>query len=94
MTDRLPAPAPEPSGEILLYQTDDGSTRIEVRMEGDTVWLSQRDMAELFQSTPQNITQHIAAIFEEGELVESATCKDYLQVQTEGTRGDLTRPSE
>ncbi|MBC7817315.1 MAG: virulence RhuM family protein, partial [Planctomycetaceae bacterium] len=86
MTDRLPAPAPEPSGEILLYQTEDGSTRIDVRMEGDTVWLSQRDMAELFQTTPQNITQHIAAIFEEEELVEATTCKDFLQVQTEGKR--------
>ncbi len=86
MTDRLPAPASEPSGEILLYQTEDGSTRIDVRIEGDTVWLSQRDMAELFQTTPQNITQHIAAIFEERELVEAATCKDFLQVQTEGKR--------
>lgn len=50
------------------------------------MWLTQRDMSELFQTTPQNITQHIAAIFEEGELVESATCKGYLQVQMVGNR--------
>lgn len=87
MTDKnLSAPAPDDSGAFLLYQTEDGQTRIEVRMEDETVWLTQRDMAELFQTTPQNITQHIAAIFDEGELSESATCKDYLQVQIEGNR--------
>lgn len=72
--------------EILLYQTDDGSTSIEVRLEGETVWLSQKQMAELFQTTPQNITIHIRNIFQEGELEEGSTCKDYLQVQTEGRR--------
>jgi len=87
MTDTdLPSPAPGDSGEFILYQTEDGQTRIEVRMEHETVWLTQREMAELFQTTPQNITQHIAAIFEQGQLIESATCKDYLQVQREGNR--------
>ena len=86
MGKHVPSSASEPSGKILFYQTEDGSTRIDVRMEEDTVWLSQRDMAELFQTTPQNITQHIAVLFEERELVEAATCKDFLQVQTEGKR--------
>ncbi len=87
MTDKtISAPAPDDSGEFILYQTEDGQTRIEVRLEQETVWLTQRGMAELFQTTPQNITQHIAAIFEEGELAELATCKDYLQVQIEGNR--------
>lgn len=55
-------------------------------MAADTVWLTQKDMAELFQTTPQNITQHLASIYEEGELTESATCKEYLQVRSEGKR--------
>ena len=68
MTDQLPVPAPEPGGEVILYQSDDGSTRIEVRLEGDTVWLPQKAMAELFQTTKQNISLHIQHVFEEGEL--------------------------
>ena len=86
MTDNLPTPDSGDSGEFILYQAEDGQTRIDVRMEQETVWLTQRDMAELFQTTPQNVTQHIAAIYEEAELTESATCKDYLQVQSEGNR--------
>ncbi len=81
-----PSSAPEPSGEILLYETEDGKARVEVRMVDETVWLPQRIMADLFQTTPQNITQHLAALYEEGELVESATCKDFLQVRQEGGR--------
>jgi hypothetical protein len=54
---------------------------LEVRLDGDTVWLTQAQMAELFQTTPQNITLHLKAIFAEGELDEVATCKDYLQVR-------------
>lgn len=72
--------------EILIYQTEDGRTRIQVRLEGETVWLTQADMAQLFQTTPQNITLHLKNIFQEGELDEAATCKDFLQVQTEGGR--------
>lgn len=86
MTKNLPAPAPDDAGQFVLYQTEDGHTRIDVRIERDTVWLPQRGIAELFQTTPQNITQHIAAIYEEGELAEEATCKDFLQVQSEGAR--------
>lgn len=80
-----PSPLP-PNGEILLYQTEDGRTRIECRFENETLWLSQALMAELFQTTPQNITLHIKALYEEGEADEAATCKDYLQVRQEGGR--------
>lgn len=87
MTDKdLTAPAPDDSGEFILYQTEDGQTRIEVRMEQETVWLTQRGMAELFQTSVPNINQHISAIFEEGELDQGATIKQYLIVQTEGNR--------
>ena len=75
-----------PGGELVLYRTEDGHTRISVRVEDRTVWLTQAGMAELFQTTPQNITLHLAAIYEEGELEEEATCKDYLQVRREGAR--------
>ncbi len=74
------------SSQILLYKTDDGHSRIEVRLENETVWLSQALMAELFQTTTQNITIHIKGIYEDGELDELATCKEYLQVRQEGAR--------
>lgn len=74
------------NSEILLYQTEDGQTRIDVRIEEETVWLSQVQMVELFQTTKQNISLHIKNIFEEGELEEISTVKDYLTVQTEGKR--------
>lgn len=78
---------PEPQGgEIILYQTEDGRTRIQCRFEQDTLWLTQAQIAELFQTTPQNVTLHLKAIFAEGELSEAATCKDYLQVRLEGRR--------
>jgi hypothetical protein len=54
LTANLPEPTPDPSGQVILYQSQDGTTRIEVRLEGDTVWLPQRAMAELFQTTVQN----------------------------------------
>lgn len=76
----------EPRSEIILYQTEDGRTRLEVRFEAETLWLSQALMAELFQTTPQNITLHLKALFAEGEIEERATCKDYLQVRQEGSR--------
>jgi hypothetical protein len=79
-------PANPPRSELLIYQTEDGRTRIQVRLEDETVWLTQADMAQLFQTTSQNITLHLKNIFQEGELDEAATCKDFLQVQTEGGR--------
>jgi len=74
------------NSQIVIYQTENGITKLEVRLENETVWLSQKLMAELFQTTPQNITIHLKNIYEEGELVEIATCKDFLQVQKEGDR--------
>ena len=79
-----------PHSEIVLYQTEDGHTRIQCRFENETIWLTQALIAELFQTTPQNVTLHLKSIFEDGELVEAATCKDYLQVRSEGTR-DVSR---
>lgn len=76
----------QPSGEFQLYQTEDGHTRIVCLFENETLWLSQANLADLFQTTPQNITLHLKAIYAEGELSESATCKEYLQVRTEGKR--------
>lgn len=75
-----------PQSEFILYQTEDGRTRIECRLENETIWLTQAQIAELFQTTPQNVTLHLKAIFAEGELAEAATCKDYLQVRSEGAR--------
>jgi len=72
--------------EIIFYQTEDAKTRLQVRLENETVWLTQAAIAELFQTTPQNITLHLRNIYEEGELAESGTCKDFLQVQDEGSR--------
>jgi len=83
---------PEPSSqapggsEIIIYQTEDGRSRIQVRLEDQTVWLPQALIAELFQTTPQNVTIHIKQIFEDGEQSEAATCKERLQVRQEGTR--------
>lgn len=74
------------NSEILLYQTEDGQTKIDVRLDEETVWLSQVQMAELFQTTKQNLSLHIKNVFEEGELEEISTVKDYLTVQTEGKR--------
>ncbi len=75
-----------PTSELILYRTEDARMRIEVQLEGGTVWLTQAQMAELFQTTPQNITLHLKAIYQEGELLQEATCKDYLQVRSEGGR--------
>ena len=74
------------NGEIIIYRTADGETRLEVRMESDSVWLTQAQMAELFQTTPQNITMHTNHVFREGELEKEATSKRSLEVRQEGTR--------
>jgi len=75
-----------PQSNLILYRTEDGQTRIRCRFENEMIWLTQAQMAELFQTTPQNVTLHLKAIFDEGELPEEATCKEYLQVRTEGER--------
>ena len=76
----------EPNSEILFYSTEDGKSKIEVRLENETVWLSQQQMVELFQTTKQNISLHINNVYKEGELQEVGTVKEYLTVQTEGKR--------
>lgn len=85
MTESTPK-HPNPSSEIILYQTEDGRNRIEVRLENETVWLTQQLMAELFQTTQQNISLHIQNIYAEGELRPDATHKDFLSVRREGNR--------
>jgi len=70
----------------MFFQPEDGKTRVEVRVAENDVWLSQAQMAILYQTTLQNITQHIMEIYHERELQEEATCKQYLQVQQEGSR--------
>jgi hypothetical protein len=75
-----------PKGEVLVYQTEDGRIKLDVRLENETVWLTQPLMAELFQTTQQNISQHILNIYEEGELLEEATHKKFLSVRQEGIR--------
>ena len=75
-----------PQGEIVIYQTEDGNTRIEVRFVDETVWLTQQQMAELFQTSRTNVVEHIRNIYSEGELEESATCRKFRQVRDEGGR--------
>ena len=77
-------------GEILVYQTDDGQTNIEVKIEDDTVWLTQQQMSELFQTSRTNVVEHIKHIYEEGELDEISTCRNFRQVRKEGNR-EVTR---
>lgn len=72
--------------DILIYQTEEGTTKIDVRLENETVWMTQKSIAELYQTTPQNITMHIKKILKEEELFLEETCKSYLQVQKEGNR--------
>jgi hypothetical protein len=73
-----------PQGQLLIYS--DGGLKLQVRLDGQTVWLTQAQMAELYQTTPQNITLHVQGIYDDGELPEDATCKEYLQVRREGQR--------
>ena len=76
----------ENKGEIIIYQAEDGLTRIEVRIEEETVWLSQQQMAELFQTSRTNVVEHIKHIYDEKELDEQSTCRKFRQVRQEGTR--------
>lgn len=76
----------ESTNQVIIYQSEDGETRIEVKFTGETVWLSQKQMAELYQTTRPNIVQHIKNIYADGELDEASTCKNFLQVRQEGNR--------
>ena len=73
-------------GQFLVYQAEDGHLKLDVRFEDESVWLTQQLMADLFQSSKQNVSHHINSIYEEGELQPVATVKKYLTVQTEGNR--------
>ena len=74
------------NNQIIIYHSEDGETRIEEKFTGETVWLSQQQMADLYQTTRPNIVQHIRNIYTDGELEEQTTCKNFLQVRQEGNR--------
>ncbi len=75
-----------PQGKLLVYQTDDGQVKLDVRLENESLWLTQPLLAELFQTSIPNISMHIRNIYEEGELVPKATVKKFLTVRREGAR--------
>jgi hypothetical protein len=85
--------APKPASELILYQTEDGRTRIECRFEGETLWLTQALIAELFQKDVRTINEHLVNIFDEGELSREATIRKLRMVRTEGKR-EVTREIE
>jgi len=72
--------------EIEIYRSSDNKTEIQVQFENETVWLTQKQMAEIFETTPQNITLHLKKVYSDNEIDISATCKESLQVQVEGKR--------
>ena len=76
----------EEKNNIVIYQLEDGKTKIDVKLDGETVWLSQQQMAELYDTTKQNISLHIKNIFDEEELDEDSTVKEFLTVHQEGNR--------
>lgn len=76
----------ENKGNIVIYQSNDGLTKIDVKFEDETVWLTQQQMAELYKTSRTNVVEHIKHIYEEGELDKSSTCRNFRQVQTEGKR--------
>ncbi|MBN1868619.1 virulence RhuM family protein [Candidatus Sumerlaeota bacterium] len=82
---RTPAPE-QPSGEVVLYRTEDGLSRIQVRLQDETVWLTQRALAELYEIATATVTHHVSSIYEERELSPDTTTRQYLVVQTEGGR--------
>ena len=71
---------------VVVYRSADNAVQLDVQLAEETVWLTQKQMAQLFNTTPQNITLHIGNVYKEQELIQSATCKDFLQVQIEGGR--------
>ncbi len=81
-----PLDAMHNDSEILIYQTPNGNTKVDVRLEGETVWLNQYQLADLFQTDRTSIAKHIKNIYETGELIESSTCAKIAQVQKEGNR--------
>jgi len=76
----------EPRSSLVLYQTEDGRTRVQCRFEGETIWLTQVLMAELFQKDVRTINEHLVNIYAEGELDRAATMRNFRMVRTEGAR--------
>lgn len=76
----------EDNNQVIIYQSEDGETRIDVKFTGETVWLSQQQMADLYQSSRSNVVEHIKHVYEDGELDEESTCRNFRQVRQEGTR--------
>ena len=74
------------NNNIIIYQSEDGKTHIEVKLEENTVWLTQQQMADLYQTSRSNVTEHLLHIYEEEELDEKATCRKFRQVRQEGSR--------
>jgi hypothetical protein len=79
-------PSLPPGGQFLVYQTEDGKLKIDVRFEGETVWLTQQHMAELFQTTKQNVGQHLKNLVEEGELAQESVVKDFFTTAADGKK--------
>ena len=75
-----------PGGEVTVYEAPDGEVRVDVRLDRETVWLTQRQMSELFETTPENVLMHLKNVYADGELEEPATTKDFLAVRVEGKR--------
>jgi hypothetical protein len=78
--------AAQPHGQLLVYQSEDGRVKIDVRLEHETIWLTQQHMAELFQATIPNISMHLRNIFADGELQLPETVKEFLTVRQEENR--------
>ena len=76
-------------GEIIIYQTDDGLTKLEVKMENETVWLTQAQLVELYQSSKANVSEHIAHIFEEGELTKEAVVRKFRTTVSDGKNSNV-----
>lgn len=75
-----------PGGEVIVYEAPDGEVRVDVRLDRETVWLTQRQMSELFETTPENVLMHLKNVYADGELEEPVTTKDFLAVRVEGKR--------
>ena len=86
MTENGKLSAEEPKGELLVYRSEDGQIKLEVRLENETIWLSQKLMAELFQKDVRTINEHINNIYSEGELESEATIRKFRIVRMEGRR--------
>ena len=79
----------EKNNQIIIYNTEDGEARIEVEVRGETVWLSQKQMAELFDKDRKTITEHIQNVFKEGELAKNSVCRNFQHTAADGKRYDV-----